>query len=151
MSGRSTSKKRHRKISFAAFDNDAPITKEAAQGTQGREDAHDVEVGGGVWEGLPYKGQPYSFKNSDPEHMLPQLARTAYVQTFDTTNEKDMLKYAGIMQQCCDGVSHISAEEREYDKDLKGWRIFLRWSDNFYTEPAHLKEKSHVVPKTRTG
>lgn len=146
-------------LSFPGFDSASPFAERSASAAEGRGDASalapknkkdkpDVRVGG-VWEGLPYKGTRYSFKNDDPDHMKPQLAKKANVQIFMLDKEEDLARYSAVMQQVCDGTSQISVEEREYDKDAKSWRILLRWVDLFYKEPAHIKEQNYVAPKAK--
>lgn len=148
-------------LSFAGFESNQPFAEHSAKAIHGRGDAtdavprkapknEDVRVNG-VWEGLPYKGKPYSFKNDDPEHMQPRMVRKAHIRIFMLDKDEDLKDYEAIMQNVCDDTAQISVEERKYDKKAKTWRILLRWVDLYYTEPAFLKEKGHVAPKARAG
>lgn len=165
MSDRSISSKKGAdkkfELSFPGFNSDQPFAEHSAKTIHGRGDASDirppegkkgkrkdVKIQGGAWNGLPYKGRAYSFKNDDPVQMQPQLRGKANVRIFMMDDDTDMEEYSQIMQLVCDGTSKISVEEREYDKKAKTWRIFLRWVDMYYAEPAFLKEKNYVTPKT---
>lgn len=88
------------------------------------------------YKGLPYKGKPYTVS----EDSLPVLKREVHIKQFDLSCEDDLKEYERIFQDKADGLNDISFEERVYDKDLKSWRVLLRWFDIYFTEPKKKKE-----------
>lgn len=91
--------------------------------------------GPNIFNGLPYIGDIYDRKESDPDYKQPVLVQKVHIKQFDLSDEKDMSEWNGICQRVADGVSVISFEEKIYDKELKSWRVLLRWMDEAYTKP----------------
>ena len=89
-----------------------------------------------LYKGLPYTGKPYTVDKD----CLPILSRKVHIKQFNLDDATDMSEYNIIFQDRADGKNDISFEERVYDKDLKSWRVLLRWFDLVYTEPKIKKE-----------
>jgi hypothetical protein len=118
-----------------------------AKNSKGKRKAHNIhsngvegKQGNWSWEGLPYKGVPGDFKHNDPDHMKPQLKHAAKVKQFNLDDEKDMQEYNEVVQKAFDGLVVVSYEERKYDKDIKSWRILLRWAEPYYAPPPSIQE-----------
>lgn len=111
---------------------------------------------GFVYDGFPYIGEPYDFKDDDPPEYLPQKKANACVNTFDLSDEDDYEQYRAVLQKIADNLAIISEEEKVYDAESKNWRIFLRWVEPYYAPPvAALQQedtpgegKTHVLPET---
>jgi hypothetical protein len=97
------------------------------------------------WEGKPYVGDPFMVD----KHKKPKLRRIANIYQFDMTSDKDKVKYARVMQSVADGLSAVSFEDRVYDKDIKSWRILLRWVDYVYENPDVVKERVNKANKRK--
>ena len=88
------------------------------------------------FKGLPYEGDAYPVDADNK----PELRRKVHTAQFDLSDADDMEKYNGVMQDRADGKNDISFEERVYDKDLKSWRVLLRWFDLKYVQPEKKEE-----------
>ena len=87
------------------------------------------------WDGLPFRGSVPCLKESDPEYRQPQVAYEPHVWILDLSVKEDLEDYRSVYQLVTNGSAVISAEERQYDKDIKNWRIFLRWALMFTHMP----------------
>lgn len=85
--------------------------------------------------GLPYRGNIPNLKNDDPDYKQPQYHFDVHIEQFSSLNEEDMKRWTEIMQKISDGLAFTSFEERQYDQDLKGWHILLRWCEPYFQEP----------------
>jgi len=110
-----------------------PFTAKAAILTYGalRVDAEGVYQ----YEGFPYVGPPFDFKDDDPDEFRPQKKLNACVAQFDLSKPEDMEQYRGISQRIANGLAQISFEEKNYDEDTKAWRIFMRWLEPYFVPP----------------
>jgi hypothetical protein len=129
-----------------AHKKEAGVTTVPKSGKSGHS-AHNMhsngvsgKQGSWSWEGLPYKGAPGDFKHNDPDHMKPQLKHAAKVKQFNLNEEDDMDEYNKVVQKAFDGLVIISYEEKKYDKDIKSWRILLRWAEPYFAAPPTLQE-----------
>ena len=94
----------------------------------------------GAWDGnIPFRthmGQEHpTLKRTDPERQQPQLVRDARIKVFNLSEPADVAEYEQIWDQVAKGLAVISVEERQYDKTIKNWRVFLRWATLFYEVP----------------
>ena len=78
--------------------------------------------------GIPFRGAVPNIKEDDPEYKQPQLGSTVHVRIFDLSKTADLEYYEKVWQSIANGFMVLSAEAREYDKDSKTWRVFLRWA-----------------------
>jgi hypothetical protein len=85
---------------------------------------------------LPYVGPVLDFKDDDPERLRPELKHNGCVAQFDLSDEEDMIQYRALCQKFCEGRAILSNEEREYDNDIKSWRILIRWMEPFFGPPS---------------
>ena len=88
------------------------------------------------FEGLPFKGRIPNLKETD--RVQPQIAAQVYVHVLNLSNDEDMKLYQKICQVVGNGMGQISFEKHEYDKDIKSWRVFIRWMLNY----AHMPSES---------
>lgn len=93
------------------------------------------KYGPNLFDGLPYEGKIFDRKEDDPDYKQPVMIHTVYIKQFDLSNDDHMKEWQEIMQKVADGVSIISFEEKIYDKDIKSWRVLIRWMDVAYTNP----------------
>lgn len=103
------------------------------------------------YEGLPYIGAPLPFKDDDSDELRPQLKSNACCAQFDLSNEEDMEQYRAVSQKVCDSLATISFEEKIYDKDIKSWRVLIRWMEHYFAPPKSVEraeKQSAKPPKT---
>ena len=93
------------------------------------------KYGPNLFEGLPYEGKIFDRKEDDPDYKQPVMVQAVNVKQFDLSNEEHMKEWQEITQRVADEVSIISFEEKIYDKDIKSWRVLIRWMDLSYTNP----------------
>ena len=96
----------------------------------------DKQTGEHSFMGLPYRGAAGALKNDDPHYQQPQYHMDVHIRQFDTTNTEELEAWTKIMQEVADGIAIISVEERQYDPELKGWRILLRWCSPHFDAPS---------------
>jgi hypothetical protein len=108
------------------------------------------------YEGFPYVGPPFDFKDDDPDEFRPKKKLNACVAQLDLSKPEDMEQYRGISQRIADGLAQISFEEKNYDEGTKTWRIFMRWLEPYFVPPPAAiaaiqnaeKQGTHVMPET---
>jgi len=93
------------------------------------------KYGPNLFERLPYEGKIFDRKENDPDNKQPIMVQAVNVKQFDLSNEEHMKEWKEIMQKVADEVSVISFEEKIYDKEIKSWRVLIRWMDLSYTNP----------------
>jgi len=93
------------------------------------------KYGPNVFDGLPYEGKIFDRKETDPDYKQPILIQTVNVKQFDLSIDEHMTEWQEICQKVADQIAVISFEEKIYDKDIKSWRILVRWMDLKYTNP----------------
>lgn len=94
----------------------------------------------GKWLGLPYKGEVYDYKSTDPPELLPQLKGKIGVEVLDMSNKDDVEKYKSICQQITDGMALLSFEERKFQESTGCWKVFLRYIEQFYIAPEGIED-----------
>ena len=99
-----------------------------------------VEQGKLKFDGLPYVGTPFPFKDDDPEEYQPQLQHNGCCAQFDLSDRADMEQYRALCQKICDGLAQVSFEEKIYDSDIKSWRVLIRWIEPYYAPPPAAQE-----------
>ena len=85
------------------------------------------------FEGLPFRGDVFSRKADDPEHMQPQIGAKAHVDVLDLSNEDHMKRYRKICQMVANGFAKISQERLDFDG--KKYVTFIRWLEMFAYNP----------------
>ncbi len=92
-----------------------------------------------IFEDLPFRGTPPNLKNGDSPGRRPIKCREAHTRIFLTNSPEDMLEY----QKVWDKLSKLpvpwaifGAEEKQYDPEIKAWRIFLRWAEVYFRMPT---------------
>ena len=91
------------------------------------------------YQGAPFRGQIPDLKSDDPQHKQPRVAARAHVEVLNMAEPDDLKRYEEIAQLAANGAAVISFEERQYDKSIQNWRVFVRWGDLFAYNP----EKGH--------
>lgn len=99
----------------------------------------------GSWRGLPYKGRPVLVRDGDPDHMLPTLVREASARQFSMASPSDRSEYDAILNKVAAGGTVISQDIVTYDQSSGAYICFLRWIDEYYTDPV--VEPAHTVTK----
>lgn len=92
-------------------------------------------AGTNPYEGIPYRGDQIHIKHDDPQHKQPQVVYDMHVKTFDLGDPKQLKEYEDIMQSIASGKAIMSMEQVIYCKDIKGWRVLIRWGDQFLEAP----------------
>lgn len=83
--------------------------------------------------GIPFRGPVPDLKNDDKP---PETGYQAHVEILDLADKVQLTRYTEIMQVCANGMGQIGAEERIYDKQVKNWRVFIRWWELFLHKPS---------------
>jgi hypothetical protein len=98
-----------------------------------------VDVGSDVhfpgWNGLPFRGRPDLFRETDPQSQQPKEAYKTHTDIFDMTDEEQKKKYNEMLQMVYNGFAIIHKEESRYNKDTKNWKIFVAWCELFTYNP----------------
>lgn len=95
--------------------------------------------------GIPYrtrlKEMPM-YKKDDPDHKKPALVNDIESEVLDLSNEDDMNKYREVLNKCSRGIARLVGPiEKHYDDTIKSWRVFITWTNYFYTHPAEASEE----------
>lgn len=92
------------------------------------------------YEGLPFRGQAApNLKNDDERQPIEIL--DAKVGVFDLTKDEDLREYARIWDMIGKGKYLCSAEDRQYDEKISGWRVFLRYAQRYAEMPGALDKR----------
>lgn len=89
-----------------------------------------------TYDGLPYKGKVRDYKENDPDDKLPQMGMEAHVDIFELNDKEQLKAYEAVVQKLVSDRAILSYEEKEYDQELKNWRILIVYTDLFYEEPS---------------
>ena len=82
-------------------------------------------------DGVPFRGPVPDLKEDDPQQPVQQ--QKVHVEILELWDAKKLKRYRDICQVIANGFGLISKEEVQYDKDKKGWRVFIRWLELFTT------------------
>jgi hypothetical protein len=93
------------------------------------------KYGPNLFDGLPYRGKVFDRKEDDPDYKQPIYVEEVFIKQLNLSEPKDMETWSEICQKVADGVAIISFEEKIYDKDIKSWRVLIRWMEPSYTNP----------------
>ena len=89
-------------------------------------------------DGFPFRSRdghvPY-FRHDDPLHKQPRSVEEFRTLIFETTDEKGLAEYRRVMNLCARNRARFVSERSAYDKQLKGWRVFLVWAEFFLENP----------------
>lgn len=88
------------------------------------------------FDGIPFRSKssiPPDLKADDA--VLPVVVVDAKVKVFDLTNEEQLSHYEFIWDQVAKGRFVQPVEERQYDPELKGWRVFIRFGVRWLEMP----------------
>lgn len=97
-----------------------------------------------LFEGLPFKGDVPSLKESDPDYLRPKLQETVHIKVFDTAVPEDMCAMEKVMQE----TRTIPPTVRIYERDKQfieitgSWRIFMTWTELYYAMPDKTGNKT---------
>jgi hypothetical protein len=86
-------------------------------------------------DGLPFRGSVPQLKEDDSTEKRPQVGTQLYVDVLDLSKPDDLLHYRDVCQMVANGYAQVSYEDRQYDEDVKNWRILLRWFLNYAYVP----------------
>lgn len=87
------------------------------------------------FEGLPYRGVVYDFKNNDKDEYKPVKKYDAKARIFDLSKEEHVKEYEDIWKKHLEGRTLIGVEERNFDPVKCTYFIFIRWTEMYYTNP----------------
>ena len=87
------------------------------------------------YDGLPWRGPHMHLRDDDPPHMQPKHKFDPKVRIFDLTNDKDLEEYQRVLKQIADGECVMGTQEIHYCDDIKGWRVFICWHEQYLTDP----------------
>ena len=98
--------------------------------------AHKPPVMPGI-DGLPFRGPIPNLRETDPDHLRPQVGYEAHADILDLSIREDLQYYRDVFQVIAHGYAIMGAEDRQYDPEKKNWRVFLRWYEQF----THMKPR----------
>ncbi len=101
-------------------------------------DPHGILQKSGVFpgaNGLPFRGTPPQLRENDVNR--PEAGAQSVVDILDLSDPKDLKRYTEIWQVLTNGLAVLSEELKEYDKDTKNWRVFIRWGYQFSYLPKN--------------
>ena len=81
------------------------------------------------WLGAPYRGNSVPMIREGVEKETPKIGHKYHIEILDLSKEKHLERYTQICQICANGFGTISFEDRQYDKQMKNWRVLLRWAE----------------------
>lgn len=87
------------------------------------------------YEGIPFRSKkdaPPDLKKEDPD---PEIVVDAKIRVLDLTKEDDLMLYEFIWDQCAKRRFVHPSEERQYDPELKGWRVLIRFGVQWLEMP----------------
>ena len=90
-------------------------------------------------DGVPFRtenDQVPLYKKDDAEHRQPKQVADMHVQQYNLKEEKERLKLESILDMCAKGRGYVSKLEYEFDRTIKGWRVFLIWGEFFLEDPV---------------
>lgn len=87
-----------------------------------------------TWEGLPYEGPVYDFKNDDPEERLPQLRHRVRTDLLDMSKQEDRDKYAEIAGDAIIGKTKL-IHELHRENSTGAWNYLVTWASLYYVAP----------------
>jgi len=93
------------------------------------------------YKGLPFKGQPFLFKNEDPSDRKPVFQYESHVKVFSTDSPEDIDQMEKIFTRIKGGKASLDDYSRQYNSDRQQWDIFMVWTDHSYTSPEEKKDK----------
>lgn len=100
--------------------------------SKGQRDMPPIHPG---MDGLPFRGHVPDLKNDDPTKVQPRQGARVHVEILELDKADDRKRMEQIYSLVANGTAIISAEEREYDSEMKNWRVFLRWADMYVYNP----------------
>lgn len=88
------------------------------------------------YNGMPFRGKVVpDLKESDPEHVQPQMGQRVHVDILDLANEDHLAHYRKVMQLVGNGIASISHEEIKFDSKDFRFIVFLRWLEYYAYDP----------------
>ena len=110
--------------------------------------------------GLPYFGEPLNTKTEDPPERRPQLLAkfNCEIFTLDTPEERENFsnKASEVKNLCLHNRAESFPIEKQWDSDLKTWKVLLTWIEYFVTSPEgannvlkNIQSVSDAVSKLR--
>ena len=96
-------------------------------------------------DGIPYRGDPYDRKENDPDHLQPKQGARVHVEILEMNKPEDRQRMEDIYSMFCNGSAVISAEERQWDEEIKSWRVFIRWADLYLYNPQSTQRGTPIL------
>jgi hypothetical protein len=100
---------------------------------------------------LPYIGPVLDYKEDDPQHLRPQLRYNACVAQWNLSDKDDMEQYRAYCDKLCKQQAIASFEEKEYDPDIKSWRVLCRWMEPYYGPPSNVLRQAKEDAQSSGG
>lgn len=86
------------------------------------------------YNGLPFKGHMYFFKEDSPREK-PVKAYDSKADMFNMSIQEDKDKLSSIYTQARKGTIQLEDLEKEYDHTEHTWKVYVVWSEKYYTNP----------------
>ena len=78
------------------------------------------------YDGVPFRGAVPTLKDNDP--IQPDTSgRQVLIECLNLAEPEHQSRYQDICQLIGNGFAELSYEERQYDPDVKNWRVLIRW------------------------
>lgn len=88
------------------------------------------------YDGVPFRGPIPNVKETDPEHMQPQIGSKVHIEVFDLSDSDQLKRYRDACQMIANGFGKMSQERIEFNPTKKNWLVFIRWLELFAYDPA---------------
>lgn len=100
-------------------------------------------------DGVPFRtrnGAPPTIKHDDPQHKQPMTVTDMHVDQLDLSDQAHQQKLQDILSLCAKGRGYVSQMDRQYDEDIKSWRVFVIWGEFFLEDPKEANDvKRNVI------
>jgi hypothetical protein len=84
-----------------------------------------------MYEGLPFRGTPMPIGES--EASKPVLGYESKAEVLDTGKPTDLDRLGELFTKARKKFLTIEFIEKEYSPETGHWRVFITWTDKFYT------------------
>jgi hypothetical protein len=94
----------------------------------------------GQFFGMDYRanGIP-NIKEGDS--VQPEFKGNAKIAVLDLSDPEDLVKYEGIWEKLAAKEAVLGSEDKQYDEDIKSWRVLIRYSEVWFQMPETKEKK----------
>lgn len=97
------------------------------------------------YEGVPFVGQPFLFKDSDPDYLKPQMRSAHRLEVLRSWEDPDRRRYEQIYNLIASGKAQLFYEERHFDEKKSGWLMLLSWTELYSEAPVDRQHRPTAV------